>query len=214
MAAPARRLREPLERPAFDALAIPHRDAHFNGWVSLRYRTDATLARLLFENPASRLTPPGVPCIYLAPTEAVSFWEINGDQVYAARLAHKTFRVAASELKARVFVQFGRLRARVADLSDATTRSITGLDSASLYVSHVTLPKLWATRFHNHPAGFDGIMYRSRHTDDPCVVLWRYQVPAITGLRFNATASLWDRLKPVPARPTDMTLFGEPIVVR
>jgi hypothetical protein len=30
----------------------------------------------------------------------------------------------------------------------------------------------WAELIANHPAAFDGIHYRSRHSDQPCLVIW------------------------------------------
>jgi hypothetical protein len=47
-----------------------------------------------------------------------------------------------------------------------------GIDSASLYAPDFRILQEWASRIANHPSGFDGIEYHSRHTDERCLVLW------------------------------------------
>ena len=54
----------------------------------------------------------------------------------------------------------------------AETRLRIGLDAATIYSPDLKNPQSWAEMIATHPNGYDGIVYRSRHTDETCIVLW------------------------------------------
>ncbi len=61
---------------------------------------------------------------------------------------------------------------RLCDLTDPHTRAGVGIDSGTRFAPDLRVPRAWARVLALHPANLDGIVYRSRHTDLECVVLW------------------------------------------
>ena len=130
-----------------------------------------------FANQASRFTPSSwhFPCVYLAKDKQTTVSEVFGDRMALAQAAGVTVfsipRALADSYRYRtVSILPGDLK--LCDLTDAETLQNTGLDIASYHLANVQVPQLWAERIANHPSGFDGIQYRSRHTDQHCLVIW------------------------------------------
>jgi hypothetical protein len=63
-------------------------------------------------------------------------------------------------------------RLKLCDLTHPDVRLSLGLEAGSLYATDLRLPQTWAERIALHPHLFDGIIYRSRLTDELCMVLW------------------------------------------
>ena len=130
-----------------------------------------------FASPGSRLTPDNraFPCVYLGASLETTVAEVWGDRFAAQRDSGQSlYVISASHAQKWAYLRAFPLPPllRLCDLTDATTRLAAGIDSSTLYSPDLTIPQEWATRIACHPARFDGIHYRSRHTDESCLVLW------------------------------------------
>lgn len=173
----AREWRLPPDQAAFNTRTLPVADpCEFAGqpWFRL-YRVE--FANQFFPSKGSRLTPQSgeFPCVYLAASLETTVAEVWGDRFAALRDAGGTVHVIPrSQAEKWAYLEAGPLPddLRVCDLMDADTRLAVGVDSGSLYATDLTVPQAWAECIARHPSHFDGIRYRSRHTDEPCLVLW------------------------------------------
>lgn len=140
------------------------------------------LARIVFPNPffaspGSRLTPSSreFPCVYLAENLETTVAEVWGDR-FVAQLesGQPVFAISRSQASAWSYLRVAPLPRdlKICDLTDADTRLVVGIDSATLHATDLAIPQAWAECVARHPARFDGIRYRSRHTDEFCLVLW------------------------------------------
>lgn len=112
------------------------------------------------------------PCIYLGATKETAVAEVWGDRFHARR-AKGIYSIPASDAKALAFLAADALPAlKVCDLTHADTRLALGLESGTIYSTDLSVTKTWAERIARHPGNYDGILYRSRITDDLCLVLW------------------------------------------
>lgn len=130
-----------------------------------------------FPSKGSRLTPSSgdFPCVYLAADQETTVAEVWGDRFAAHRTASSgPYVISQDQARRWAYLETGPLPSdlRLCDLTDGDTRLAAGIDSATLYTPDLRLPQLWAERIARHPARFDGISYRSRHTELACLVLW------------------------------------------
>ena len=129
-----------------------------------------------YPSAGSRLTPSSraFPCVYLGASAQAAVAEVWGDRFQAQRASGRgIYAIEASTADAHAFLRVDAFPAlRLCDLTDGATLLAVGLDLASLYATDLSVPQGWAEVIARHPAGFDGIVYRSRHTGEDCVVLW------------------------------------------
>lgn len=196
-----RDLRQPPGQKAFDAIAIPV--SALGAWaVPTWYR----LCRVefpgqFFPSKGSRLTPASgdFPCVYLATDQETTVAEVWGDRFAAHRpvASSSPYVISREQAERWAFLETGPLPAdlRLCDLTDAHTRLAVGMDAGSLYAPDLRLPQRWAERIARHPARLDGIAYRSRHTDQICLVLWSRAedaVPLEQRLSFRPAGDFFD----------------------
>jgi RES domain-containing protein len=124
----------------------------------------------------SRLTPSSekFPCVYLAPNAETAVAELFGDEMSLAKArGRKIYAINAAKADELAFLSCPSLpRLQLCDLTEADTRLALGLEAGSLYTSDLSIPQAWADMIAWHPNKYDGIIYRSRHTDEICLVLW------------------------------------------
>lgn len=130
-----------------------------------------------YASPGSRLTPVSldIPCCYLGATPETAVAEVWGDQFYARKeQGGKVFSINVSRADCYEFLALTSPlpQLRLCDLTDPQTRAGVGIDSGTLYSLDLHVPQAWAQVLAMHPANLDGVVYRSRHTDLECVVLW------------------------------------------
>lgn len=184
-----RSLRNAPSQESFDAREIPvtlPESADLGHWFRL---SRVEFPTQFFPSTGSRLTPDTgkFPCAYLAGSKETTVAEVWGDRFAAHRDTGKLlYVIAADQAHKWAYVSTPPLPPllRLCDLTDAATRLAVGIDSATLYATDLAVPQEWATRIACHPARFDGIRYRSRHTDEVCLVLWtREDAPQPLGPR-------------------------------
>jgi hypothetical protein len=144
---------------------------------------------------AGRLTPESgrVKCLYLARTPNTSFYETYGDDVAAAKELGTTHTLSATEMKERVYATGSPTPTlHLYDLTTEGSAKKIGMDLATLYTAQVDHPRAFAQRLHDHPRHFDGILYTSRHTQGPCLVLWATYNPDLQKLVLTEHSRLWD----------------------
>ena len=184
-----RSIRQAPEQAAFDRREIPVKSGA--EWADLPwyrlYRVE--FPDQFYASTGSRLTPLSreFPCCYLGSTLETTVAEVWGDRLAAQRdLGGEIYVISAAQAKSWAFLKVESLPRdlRLCDLTDSDTRLATGLESGSLYCTDLQIPQTWAERIARHPDRFDGILYRSRHTDEPCLVLWsRPDSPSILPAR-------------------------------
>lgn len=89
-------------------------------------------------------------------------------------------------------------------ISPAAAKRI-GLDLGTLYAPEVRLTRKFAQRLHEHPAKFDGLVYRSRLMSTKCVVLW--ETDRLRSIVLEKHSVLADHLREDPAIDPDYRLF-------
>ncbi len=172
-----RDLRLPPDQASFDQRPIPVREWRSRSkwnWFRL-YRV--AYPNQFFASKGSRLTPSSgaFPCVYLAASLETTVAEVWGDRLAAHRDAGgEIYVITCQQASQWAYVKALELPTslRLCDLTDSDTRLAVGIESGSLYSTDLAVPQLWAERIARHPAHFDGICYRSRHTDELCLVLW------------------------------------------
>jgi len=145
-----------------------------SAWVRLHQQA---YSNRFFASPGSRLTPISldIPCCYLGATPETAVAEVWGDQFYARKAwGGKVFSITGSRADCYEFLALKNPlpSLRLCDLTDPHTRAGVGIDSGTLFALDLRVPQAWAQVLALHPANLDGIVYRSRHTDLECVVLW------------------------------------------
>jgi RES domain-containing protein len=170
-------VRQPPSQAEFDSIAIAgSADASLLDVLPWFRLASTAFSSQFFASPGSRLTPISMafPCVYLAEDKVTTVAEIWGDRFYAQRKAKmKLYSIAKSDAEALRFLQSGPLPSlTLCDLTDSETRQRVGIDSATLYTTDLSVPQGWAEVLARHPRNFDGILYRSRHTDRLCIVAW------------------------------------------
>ncbi len=142
-------------------------------WVRL---ANIAHANHFFASLKSRLTPSSgrFPCVYLASRLETAVAELWGDRwVLATRRGQSVFVIPADKAAEQRFFTTGPLPdLRLCDFTDADTLLALGLEAAAIYTVDLAIPQAWAEMIANHPNAYDGIIYRSRHTGEICLVLW------------------------------------------
>lgn len=164
-----RELREPPTQAAFDAIPIPTPAPAF-ALPTVRLG-DRGFPSHFYENARSRLTPKGYKCAYLATNAVTAVLERWGDAFSAHRKAG-AFTISRRTTANQVFLSGTLPFLKLCDLTHADVIPAVGVDIATLHYPYIRRAKTWAERIARHPAQFDGILYRSRHTQEPCMVLW------------------------------------------
>ncbi len=172
-----RDLHQPPEQSRFDQIVLPIRPPGM--WAALTWYR---LSRGEFPSPlvaskSSRWTPLSgdFPCIDLAVDPQTSVAEVWGDRFAAQRaMGAEIYVIPRQQSQHWNYLQTTGLPddLRLCDLMDADTRLALGMDAEALYTTNLHPLQLWAERIARHPTGFDGIAYRSAHTDLACLVLW------------------------------------------
>jgi len=195
-----RDLRLPPDQATFDQRVIPVRDT-----LTEKKRSWFRLHRVAYPNQffpskGSRLTPSSgnFSCVYLAASLETTVAEVWGDRLAALRDAGGSiYVITESQAKQWSYLKTPvlPLGMRLCDLTDRDTRLASGIESGTLYSTDLAVPQLWAERIARHPAHFDGILYRSRHTDELCLVLWirpERKPPLEHLLRFESAGAFCD----------------------
>ncbi len=202
--------RLPLAQAEFDKLEMPTVEIEPREWVNLRFRQYANQDDLFIARPGARLTPRSmkVPCLYLAGEMSTSFMELYGDRLYAAKVEGKVLGMPELEIDERIFVKVRTPKLRLCDLVKPGGAKKLNLDQGTLWAADLKFPQLFAEAILKHPAGVDGILYKSRHTDSVCAVVW------------NLAAATMVKKSEVPLgsclKVTDLvscTLFDEPVSI-
>ncbi len=164
-----RELREPPTQAEFDAIPIPTPSSAF-ALPTVRLG-DRGFPSHFYENVRSRLTPKGYRCSYLAANAMTAVLERWRD-VFSAHRKAGVFAISQKKTAKQVFLQGTLPALKLCDLTNADVISAVGVDIATLHYPFIRRAKLWAERIARHPAQFDGILYRSRHTQEPSLVIW------------------------------------------
>ena len=124
----------------------------------------------------SRLTPASgaYPCVYLAPSAETAVAEIWGDQMVLEKgRGEDVFAIPKKKAHTYGFLVADSIPpVRLCDFTHGETLLSIGLDFGTLYSPDLAVTQQWAEAVAAHDARFDGIVYRSRHTGEECVVLW------------------------------------------
>jgi len=143
------------------------------GWIRLSAKR---YAGQFFSSKTSRFTPDSwaFPCCYLGCDFLTSTAEMFGDQLAARRNSNRTvLQIASKEAKGLQYLSATKFPAlKLCDLTDATTRLRLNFETGSMMTPDLTIPQAWAEVIAVHKNQYDGIVYRSRHTDRRCVALW------------------------------------------
>ncbi len=166
--------RLPLAPTAFDELDMPVLSMKPQTWINLRFAEFSDNKHLFYANAGARLTPYSlkVPCLYLAKEEKTAFLELYGDRLYAAKHAGRLMILPESELNRRIFIRVQTDSLRVCDLTQKGGGTKLHFDAGTLWTSNLEYPQKFAEAIYHHPAQVDGIRYKSRHTDEICLVVW------------------------------------------
>jgi len=170
-------VRKAPDAAIFDGRTIrvtPAAALHAGPWFRL---AQTAYSDPFYPNPGSRFTPQSLafPCVYLAVDKATTVSEVYGDRMSLAQEAgDKFFTIAKAEASAYAYAAVAKLPDPLAicDLTDSETLLNTGLDITSYHDHDLAVPQEWAERIVQHPTKFDGMQYRSRHTDKHCLVIW------------------------------------------
>lgn len=207
---PGRQMRDPQPADQFNQIDLKaHELTLRHEYWNLRWLEHAIPAKTFFASATGRLTPDSgkVPCLYLASTAETSFEELYGDHYDAAEKAGISFSLPLDEAQKRVLLHTtGAFNVRVYDLTKDGAAKKIGLDLGTLYAPQIKHTRTFAQRLHDHPAGFDGIRYRSRLMDTECFVLWQTQGLHAPLLALDST--LLAHAKPDSTDPALYWLFG------
>jgi hypothetical protein len=168
-----RRLRHPPSQADFDAITFASAPPA-PPLPDLRL-ADARYASQFYVNPKSRLTPisGAFPCVYLGLTQQTAICEVFGDKFHLTRTKKLAVHAIVTKYAQRIrFLKTPLPALNLCNWTDPGMRLSCGIDSSAIMALNFKITRTWAERVARHPADFDGIYYRSRHTDEPCLVLW------------------------------------------
>lgn len=124
----------------------------------------------------SRFTPDSweFPCCYLGQDMLTSTAEVIGDRLalnIRKKISITVFpKKEAQEMHYLSLLKFPELK--LCNLTDRDTRLALNFEAGAMMTPDLSIPQAWAQAVAEHKNGYDGIFYRSRHTDLACVVLW------------------------------------------
>lgn len=142
-------------------------------WVRLSQKK---FSSQFYPSQRSRLTPASwnFPCCYLGANIVTSTTEVIGDKLALMKLNKRKIAVfPKKEAQAQQYLSVGKFpKLKLCNLTDPDTRLGLNFEGGALLTPDLSIPQAWAQAIAEHKCEFDGIYYRSRHTDVPCVVLW------------------------------------------
>ena len=204
-----RQLRDPLSTAEFKRLPLKAKDLTLTGfWYNLRWEDYAVPDKTFFASTTGRLTPDSgsVPCLYLARERETAFEELYGDFFDAAEKAGTDYNLPLIEATKRVFLRTtSPVKLRVYDLTAKGAAKRIGLDLGTLYAPAIEHTRAFAQRLHDHPARFDGVLYRSRLMNTRCVVTWGSYTTTTPSLEMDSF--LKDHFKSNSTIDPDVLLF-------
>lgn len=156
-----------LPTPDFGNLALPVTSCPARAlW---RIHAQGTSALRFHIHPGHRFSHADCPAglLYLAESPATCLWERFGDDVLSPD-ARVSLAVWTTQVVSRVDVP----PLRLCDLTDELTRSRAKVDLGALNHPDLSVPQAWGLAIQRHPAGFDGLRYRSRFDHQPCIALF------------------------------------------
>jgi hypothetical protein len=120
-------------------------------------------------NPEHRFSHEQCPAkvLYLGEELTTCLWERFGDDIL-----NVDARVSESLWRTRELSRVQVPELRLCDLTDELTRSRAKVDVSALVHTALSAPKAWGLAIQQHPASFDGLRYRSRFDNQPCVALF------------------------------------------
>lgn len=160
----------------FDKVVFEPKTIPASGSADWKRLAQKRYSHQFYPSAGSRLTPSSLnfPCVYIASSLKTTVAEVWGDRLYAAREAKKKiFSIPAVEAATWAYLDVKVVtQLLLCDLTDADTRGAVGIEGGTLNCPKLAVPQAWAEVIANHPLRVDGIKYRSRHTDEVCVVAW------------------------------------------
>ena len=108
------------------------------------------------------------PCLYLAADIHTCLFERFGDKTYDNQMA-----IAQSIWDAHSLSRMQVPALEVCDLTSSKTLSALKVDLSALMHHDLALPQEWGLALQQHPAGFQGIQFRSRLNGKRCLVLFK-----------------------------------------
>lgn len=124
--------------------------------------------------------------LYLGEELTTCIWERFGDDILNVD-ARVSLALWTSRALSRVTVPTLRL----CDLTDELTRSRAKVDVSALTHTDLSVPQAWGLAIQQHPANFDGLRYRSRFDNQPCITLFE-RAPLVPQLREALAGALAD----------------------
>lgn len=139
-------------------------------------------------NPEHRFSHAACPAklLYLGEEMTTCIWERFGDDIL-----NVDARVAEGLWRTRVLSRINVPTLRVCDLTDELTRSRAKVDVSALTHTDLSVTKAWGLAIQRHPANFDGLRYRSRFDNQPCLALFE-RAPLVSHLRETLVGDLAD----------------------
>ena len=191
---PHRPTRVPLPQEDFDRKTLVIRATPPATWRNLRWRSSASDKRLYFASASGRLTPSSgkAPCIYLAPSDRTSFFEIYGDKMHLAHEASELPVIGAADFVERVFLGVDMPTLNLVDITSGPGLEAIDLDLGTLYATNPVYPRAFAEAVLRHPSKVDGFLYESRHTKETCAVVWSFHRPALAKVQWRVDRTLGD----------------------
>jgi hypothetical protein len=126
------------------------------------------------------------------------------------------FLVARSDFDSRCLVRLtGVAPLKVANMTGAMLK-ICGGNAALSAVLPYDVPQQWSKAIHDHPGGFDGFQYMSRHLNDrKAVVLFsrRRKRGTACPVMHKLGQSIYQRFDSIPAMPRVRKLLGIELVL-
>lgn len=105
--------------------------------------------------------------LYLGEELTTCIWERFGDDVL-----NVSARVSMGLWSTRTLSHVQVPELRLCDLTDELTRSRAKVDVSALIHPDLSVPKTWGLAIQRHPANYDGLRYRSRFDNQPCIALF------------------------------------------
>lgn len=139
-------------------------------------------------NPEHRFSHAGCPAklLYLGEELTTCIWERFGDDIL-----NVDFRVPMGLWMTRALSRITTPALHLCDLTDELTRSRAKVDVSALTHTDLSVPKTWGLAIQQHPANFDGLRYRSRFDNQPCIALFE-RAPLVPQLHETSVGDLAD----------------------
>lgn len=131
------------------------------------------------------------PLLYMGADIETCLWERFGDTMFDGE-----HHLPASLWLASSVSEIHLPEIHVCDLTSTATRNRLHVDLSALTSFDLSIPQAWGLAIQQHPARFDGIRYRSRFCNRPCLALFNHAGRELTStllgaLEANADAAKW-----------------------